>query len=95
MHICVEEYFNLTQKEYLKIKKFMGKNIYIQLKLYLHLCMNFLIFLKNVMTTIVIVDVIVIVNKIIENAYALLINILNFVKKIALFLKKLQNHVLM
>ena len=38
-----------------------------QLKLYLHLCMNFLIYLKNVMIVIVIVHVIVIVKKIIEN----------------------------
>ena len=45
--------------------------------------MNYLIFLKNVMTIIAIVHVIVIVNKIIENVYVLLINILNFVKKIA------------
>ena len=33
--------------------------------------------------------------KIIKNVYVLLINILNFVKKIVLFFKKLQNHILM
>ena len=44
--------------------------------------MNFVIYLKNVMIVIVIVHVIAIVNKIIENVYVLLINILNFVKKI-------------
>ena len=44
--------------------------------------MNIWIYLKNVMIVIVIAHVIVIVNKIIENVYVLLINILNFVKKI-------------
>ena len=50
-----------------------------QLKLYLHLCMNVLIYLKNVMIVIVIVHVIVAVKKKIKNMYVLLINILNFV----------------
>ena len=50
--------------------------------------MNFLIYLKNVMIVIVIVHAIAIVNKIIKNVYVLLINILNFVKKIVLFKKK-------
>ena len=46
---------------------------------------EFLIYLKNVMIVIVIVHVIVIVKKIIENVCVLLINILNFVQKIVLF----------
>ena len=45
---------------------------------------EFLIYLKNVMI-VVIVHVIVIVKKIIENVCVLLINILNFVQKIVLF----------
>ena len=47
------------------------------------------------MIVIVIVHAIAILNKIIENVYVLLINILNFVKKIVSFKKKLQNHILM
>ena len=43
--------------------------------------MNFLIYQKNVMMVIVIVHVIVILKRIIENVCVLLINIENFVKK--------------
>ena len=46
--------------------------------------MNILIYLKNVMIIIVIAHVIVIVKKQIKNVCVLLINILNFVKKIVL-----------
>ena len=47
--------------------------------------MNFLIYLKNVIIVMVIAHVIAIVKKIIENVFVLLINIVNFVKKIVLF----------
>ena len=47
--------------------------------------MNFLIYLKNVMIVIIIVHVIDILKKIIENVCVLLINIENFVKKKVLF----------
>ena len=47
--------------------------------------MNFLIYLKNVMIVIVIVYVVDVLKKIIENVCVLLINIENFVKKIILF----------
>ena len=83
MHICAEKYFILTREEYLKIKKFIDNNIYtVEIIL---APMHEFIHLKNVMMVIVIVHVIVIVNKIIENVYVLMINILNFVKKIVLF----------
>ena len=89
INICSERCFKLSQDEYLKIREFIDNNIdeaMIQLKLYLHLCMNFLFYLKNVMIVIVIVHVIVIhCKKIISNVCLLLINILNFVKKIVLF----------
>ena len=51
--------------------------------------MNFFIYLKNVMIVIVIVHVIFILKKIIENVCVLLINIENFVKKIVLFKKEI------
>ena len=84
LSVCAEKYFKLTQDEYLKIKRFIDNNID-TVEAMLGLCMNFLIYLQNVMIAIVIVHVFAIVNKIIENVYVLLINILNFVKKIALF----------
>ena len=79
MYICAEKYFKLTQKEYLKIKQFMNNNIYTVEAILPPMHEFFDLF----------VHVIVIVSKIIENVYVLLINILNFVKKIVLFLKKL------
>ena len=87
MNICSERYFKLSQNEYSKITEFTDNNIYIYIlsNLYSHLFMNFLIYLKNGMIVIVIAHVTAIVKKVIENVFVLLINIVNFVKKIILF----------
>ena len=47
--------------------------------------MTLLIYVENLMIIIVITYVIVIVKKVIMNAFVLLVNIVNFVKKIIIF----------
>ena len=83
MNICSERYFKLSQNECSKIKEFMDNNID-TVEAILATMHEFFDISKNVMIVIVIVHAIAIVNRIIENIYVLLINILNFVKKIVL-----------
>ena len=84
MSICAKKYFNLTRDEYLKIKKFIDNNIY-TIYAPMH---EFFDLSKKCYDSYCFRPCNCHCKKIIKNVYALLINILNFVKKIVLFLKK-------
>ena len=80
MNICSEKYFKLSKDEYSKIKEFIDNNI--DTFESIHPCITLLIYIENVIIIIVIAYVVVIVKKIIINVFVLLMNIVNFVKKI-------------
>ena len=84
MHICAEKYFNLTRDEYSKIKKFMDNNIY-TVEAILAPTHKFFDLSKKCYDSYCYDPCICHCKKIIENVCVLLINILNFVKKIVLF----------
>ena len=83
MIICSKRYFKLTINEYSEIKEFMDNNIYIIESILAPMheffglskkCYNYCYCPCNCHY-----------KKIIENVYVLLVNIINFVKKIVLF----------
>ena len=93
MYICADKNFNLTRDKYLKIKKFIDNNIY-TIEAILAPMHEFFDLSKKCYDSYCYCPCNCRCKKI-KNVYVLLINILNFVKKIVLFLKKLQNHILM
>ena len=86
MYICAEKYFNLTRDEYLKTKKFIDNNIY-TIEAILTPIHEFFDLSKKCYDSYCYCPCKCHYKK--KNVYVLLINILNFVKRIVLFLKKL------
>ena len=87
MNICTEKYFNLTQDEYSKIKKFIDNNID-TVESILTPVHEFFDYLKNVMIVIVIVHVIVIVKKNNRKCVCLTDKYIEFCTEDSIILKK-------
>ena len=84
MNTCTEKYFNLTQDEYSKIKKFIGNNIDI-VESTLAPMHEFFDLSKKCYDSYCYCPCNCHCKNIMENVCVLLINILNFVQKIVLF----------
>ena len=84
INICSDKYFELSKDEYSKIKIFLDNNIdtFESILTPIH---NFIDLYKKFYDNYCYAYVVVIVKKIIMNVFVLLINIVNFVKKIILF----------
>ena len=89
MNICFERYFEVSQDEYSKIKEFIDNNIDTVESIVAPMH-EFFYLSKKCYDCYCYCHF----KKIIENVFVLLINIENFVKKIVLFKKKLQRHIL-
>ena len=94
MNICSERYFKLSQNEYSKIREFMDNSID-TVESILAPMLEFLDLSKKCYDSYCYCPCNCHCKKIIENVCVLLINIVNFVQKTVLFLKKLQSHILM
>ena len=87
MNICCERHFNLSQDEYLEIKKLIDNNmdiieiIWILLNQHSHLWLIILIYIENVIVIIIVRVIIIIIRKKLK-IFFLVMNIMNFMKKL-------------
>ena len=77
MNICCERYFKLLQDEYLEIKKFIDNNIYIIESAFAPM----VDYIQNVIVIIIARVIVIIIRKKLK-IFFLVMNIMNFMKKI-------------